>query len=521
MTIVDCTLLAEVDMISAGVVGLIALIVFVFAILSAKSWHWINVVFLIFTLIASITAIVGMTKAFDHRYEGMKAYQAAVKEADKREKEVAEIVGGDPLSVKYGENSLRYNNNQLALAMTGRGRAWRAGAIEAAGDNRKFTLQSQRNLEEEASLVGAIMYAFADTGNIPNRYIGSVLISAETNADFTLQPVDVVDTERFDDFQTTWTLYEKMPQDRHGIFKRALEAVVDAREGAADTAVAQQQKAFVERLRDETQEFDIATFVEILKRDFLPADQLGYDADSLEYEQMIDQYAFDRQSVSKIAAYISDAPGRKDTEKFDPPPRNVAVKFSFTEASDIAVSTDADEGALEDSGLFNEVGESVIGKLRQNPDGVTFRKNDVIEIDELSSGEFARTHDGKIKEIDRIYVRELQDFPLMFKDRKIRITKLEELIITAKATAEKTQVALKDAQEQIEVRTDLLTKITEDEEGLTQDDQNLRKTNEALKQQSVELAEQIKNREAKIESLYEKIKNQALESLRNAVSVSN
>jgi len=94
MTIVDCTLLAEVDLISAGVVGLIALIVFVFAILSAKNWHWVNVVLLIFTLITSITSIIGMTYAFKHRRDGMQLFQRERDRALKVEADLEEIISG-------------------------------------------------------------------------------------------------------------------------------------------------------------------------------------------------------------------------------------------------------------------------------------------------------------------------------------------------------------------------------------------------------------------------------------------
>ena len=520
MTIVDCTLLAEVDLISAGVVGLIALIVLVFAILSAKNWHWVNVVFLILTLITSITAIVGMTFAFQHRREGMLEYKKYLDAAEKAEAQVAEIIGGDPLSVKYGKDSLRYNNNQLALAMTGRGRAWRGGEITVEGDQRKFTLQSERNLEAEASLTGAIMYAFADNGAIPDRYIGSVFVAAETNKDFTLAPVALADQDRFDDPGTTWTLYEKMPQDRHGIFKSALESIVGAQSANAERSPEDQQRqAFVENLNDESKEFDIATFTEILKRDFLPADRLGFNPDSLAYEQMIDQYAFDNQSVSKIKTYVENTPGRKNT-LFEPTPEQVFVKYTFTAASETAVKTDG-IGTLENDGMFNPAGEAVVGKLMQNPEGVTFKKDDVILIDQASSAEFERAHDGKLKQIDEIFVRQLNDFPLMFKNRKIRIAKFADEIITSETTTVKTQAALKDAREQIEVRTDLLTKNTEDEEKFTKDSENLQQINESFKQRSAELAQEIKTRKEKIDSLYQQIQTQAVERLRAAVSVSN
>ena len=216
MTIVDCTLLADVNMINAGVVGLLALVVLVFAILSTKNWHWINVVLLILTLIVSITSVIGMTQVFKHRRDGMLAYEKQRKAAERAEAEVAKIIGGDPLSIKYDTGSLRDNNNQLALAMTGRGRAWRGSDVSVAegdGNQRTVTLKNERNLENEASLDGAVLYAFAERDGLPVRYIGSVFVTAETENDFTIQPVALVDTQRYDDPGAKWTLFEKMPQD--------------------------------------------------------------------------------------------------------------------------------------------------------------------------------------------------------------------------------------------------------------------------------------------------------------------
>lgn len=526
MTIVDCTLLAEVDMISAAVVGLIALIVFVFAILSAKNWHWVNVVLLIFTLITSITAIIGMTHAFKHRRDGMVDYDKQRKAALREEARVEEIISGDPLSIKYDKGSLRDSNNRLALAMTGRGHAWPNGKVSAEGEQNKFTLKAERNLKDQESLVGAILYAFSEKKGLPVNYIGSVSIEAATTTDFTLKPVDLVDTKRFENPQTPWTLFEKMPQDQRGIFKRALASSVNSKKGNNDSPVAKQREAFVKSMEESKEinkalvEIDIAEFTQILKRDYLPANQLGYAADSLEYEQLIDQYAFDGQSIGKIEKYIESAAGRKNNI-FEPTPEEVFVKFSFTADSTTAVRTDAEEnvGSLQNDGLYNTAGEAVVGKLMQNPDGVTFKTNDVVLIDEPSATAFENAHQGKLKQIDRVYVRQLQDFPLMFKNMKIRAAQFEEESITAKATTAKTVIALGDAREQEKVRADLIEKSTEDGEKFARDSENLKNTNNSKKQQSAQLAQQIATMESRIDSQYQQIQSETLERVRSAVSI--
>ena len=519
MTIVDCTLLAEVDLISAGVVGLIALIVLVFAILSAKNWHWVNVVLLIFTLIASITSIIGMTYAFKHRRDGMLIFQRESKRALDAEAKLENIISGDPLSVQYGKGSLRDSNNRLALAMTGRGHAWRGCTVTADGEQNKFTLKNERNQEDEASLVGAIVYAFSENNGIPANYIGSVAVEV-IESELVLKPVDLVDSQRFENPQKPWTLFEKMPQDQHGIFKEALVSKTNLEEDDIDSAVAKLVKSMQEskEISKEFVEVDIAEFTQILKRDFLPANQLGYAPDSLEYEQLIDQYAFDGQSIGRIEKYIDSTPGRNNT-LFEPAPEEVFIKFSFLEDSDTAVQTDAADnvGNLANDGLYNTAGQSVVASLMQNPNGVTFKTNDVVLIDEPSAAEFQNVHQGKLQQIDRIYVRPLHDFPLMFKDMKIRAAQFVKEKITAEATTAKTEVAWQDALKQIEVRTELIAKSTEDEERFKRDAGNLLKTNEASRQRSAGLERQIKSLEAKTDSQYKQIQTQTLERLRNAV----
>ena len=521
MTIVDCTLLAEVDLISAGVVGLIALIVLVFAILSAKNWHWVNVVLLIFTLIASITSIIGMTYAFKHRRDGMLTFQRESKRALDAEAKLENIISGDPLSAKYGKGSLRDSNNRLALAMTARGHAWRGCTVTADGEQNKLTLKNERNQEDEASLVGAIVYAFSENNGIPANYVGSVAVEV-IESELVLKPVDLADSQRFENPQKPWTLFEKMPQDQHSIFKEALVSKTNLEEDDIDSAVAKLVKSMEEskEISKEFVEVDIAELTQILKRDFLPANQLGYAPDSLEYEQLIDQYAFDGQSVGRIEKYVDSTPGRINT-LFKPAPEEVFIKFSFLEDSDTAVQTDAADnvGNLANDGLYNTAGHSVIASLMQNPNGVTFKTNDVVMIDEPSAVEFQNAHQGKLKQIDRIYVRPLQDFPLMFKDMKIRAAQFVKEKITAEATTAKTQIAKENALKQIEVRTELIAKSTEDEERFQRDAENLLKTSEASRQRSAELERRIKSLEARTDSLYQQIQTQTLERLRNAVPV--
>ena len=107
----------------------------------------------------------------------------------------------------------------------------------------------------------------------------------------------------------------------------------------------------------------------------------------------------------------------------------------------------------------------------------------------------------------------------MFENMKLRAARFDQEIIVTQATTAKTQAAIKNAGQQIEVRTDLLAKSTEDEERLTKDAQNLTATLERMRQRSNEKAQQIEAAKAKNDSLYQRIKGLMLQRLRSAVSV--
>ena len=98
MTIHDCVVFAQVDMVSAGVVGVIALIAIVCAILAAKTWHWVNIVFLVLTMLVGIWATTGMTQVYKLRRDAMLEYKREEDRAIKAEEELQIQLGGDMMS---------------------------------------------------------------------------------------------------------------------------------------------------------------------------------------------------------------------------------------------------------------------------------------------------------------------------------------------------------------------------------------------------------------------------------------
>jgi hypothetical protein len=526
MIIPDSYLLAEVNMINAGIVGLVAIVVIVFAIMSSKQWHWINIVLLVLTLISSITAIAGMSYAYNHRRKGMVEYRNAEKLATQKSVELDKLINGDLLSPRFEPGSLRYIDSALSKSLTGRGRVWQAGRVSAAeGPLRTFTFSAARDLEKEGSLKGAVLYAFAETEiAFPSRYIGAVQVEAESATTLTLKPLALAEVKAYAEPKTTWSLFEKMPQDQRGVFKEMLTARVES-----NPEIPAVYKQFVEKLKDENAEFDISTFRDILKRDFLPAERLDFDPKSREYELLIDRYAFDGQSIGKIESWIADNAARRIAKRFEPKPDEVFIQYVFTKDSDPQAPMAVDGiGKLETEGIFNAGGQAVAGGLTGTPNGVTFAKGDIAIINLASANGYAteggrvrgfsEIHEGRIDEQDRIYFRELQDLPFELRDLKIRSERIAEETLRANKANANQRIALEDAAKQTQVRTQLLTSLEEDNENLTADAAAIEASNGRKQQRSAALDQQLRSLQNRIASVYRQIQSRSMQMLRIAVS---
>jgi hypothetical protein len=504
---------ADIDMVSAGIVGLIALAVVVFAIMSAKDWHWVNVVFLILTLLSAIAAIVGMTKVFDHRRSAMIEADKATKQAVQRELELQQIKVGDPLSPQYDDGSLRALSSEYTRVMTGRGRVYRGGQISAQDQMRKFKLADgkKRQLDNDVELKGAILYAFAETSGIPVRFIGAVQVVAETEDDFTLQPVALADVRAYAEPSTTWALFEKMPQDERGIFRDALIAEVDANENAPEG-----YKNLVKNIQDPNEEFDITSFRIALRELYLKPATLGVDQNSAVFESLLDRFSFDGQSLGTIEKWIASAPNRK-SDRFEPSPEEVFVKYVFTTDAERPITVDG-VGVLENDGMFDNNGLAIYSRLRQEgEEGVKFKKGDTVFVDLQSAlgyqreggrvAGFSETFAGAVEEKDRIYRRQLNDFPLMFKNLRLLAAQTAEDAQKAAAANDTVRVSYKDAQAQIRVRADLIAKSSEDTERLEADLATINASNQAKQAEIEQLGQRLEGLRTNIDGIYQRLKS--------------
>lgn len=486
------------DLISLGIIGLVFILLIVFTVMSRNTWHWVNIVFVNLTFLAGVGASIGLAQALQLRYKAMAELDSAEKQADQKTKEADLALFGDPNASTYSRDSLRGKTHELSLALTGRGRVWSGGTITADGENRVFQFAAARSKEEadKVKLENVLMYAFAD-GNVagqayPQSYIGTVMVAAETPAQVTLKPVFIADGQQWTEPATSWSLYEKMPLDRHDIFKDAIVAYVDANK---DTAAEGLQTLAADILKGEMK---IGPYRQLLVTQYLPAEKLGFDPASVEYQKLIDQYAFDGFSIGDIKDWIEANPGSRVVQTFDPPPEEVFYRYRFKKASSQTYTVNSEAGTLETDGPFTELGYAVDPLL--HADGpVKFEEGDTVLVDQLSSQAFVQKEtDATVEKIDEVYFRQLRDFPYMFSDLTLQTRKFMEETERVKATIVVQIKALEDAAAQ---REDRLRTIA----GLQFDNSNLKNDTDAIQGLQNQREEEIRTLTAQIASLKQQI----------------
>ena len=122
MGISDSTIFAAIDLISAGVLGLAFIMLVVFCVMSAKTWHWVNIVFVVLTFISGVLAIFGLTQVYHLRTEAVAEVADAEEKLIKVEAAADKQIYGDLTSLSYDPGTLRYINEALIRELAGRGR---------------------------------------------------------------------------------------------------------------------------------------------------------------------------------------------------------------------------------------------------------------------------------------------------------------------------------------------------------------------------------------------------------------
>ncbi len=491
------------DMISAGIIGLVFILLIVFTVLTRETWHWINIVMLNLTFLAGLGAIIGLSKVTHMRssdiQEALK-YEALAEE-NKRKADFA--IYGDPASIIYDRGSLRGEVLALDLVREGRGRVWSGGQVALQDNLRKFVFAVEQPADAPIKLKDVLLYAFADGANgYPQNYIGSVFVTEETAADLVLQPMFIANGSEWTKPTATWSLFEKMPLDRHETFKNGIIAQVET---AGDQAT-QQLKDFVAGVREN--KTDVSGFRELLTGLYFKPEMFNLEPGSAEYEKLIDRYAFDGMSLGQIQNWIDANSAARVSQRFEPAPEAVFVQYEFNNKSSKTYQVDAD-GSLETDGPFTPLGQAIEPSLHAGKD-IEFAKGDRVFVDQLSADGYQRGPDQiapfksseDVTEVDRVYIRQLRDFPFLLADVHLQTTKFIEETNRVRENNVVQEKALADTQFQSDDRTRTKAGLEEDLTNQSKDQDTITTVLAELKERVLNLNAQKSSLQTGIDSSY-------------------
>lgn len=389
-------------MILYAILGLLLIGMIVLAVLSRKDWHWLNLVLLIFVFIAGSAAMISMAQTLFLRRNAYIAWDRAVTAAKKADDALEIAIFGDVDSAEYSSDSLRGVSQELNLLQIGRGRTISNGKVSNNNGQIRFEFpEEQPAAQDENSLLQRDLFAFAEAdvngGLAPVTFVGKFRVTEQQPGFLTLDRTDLVaDAEQYARPTSSWTLFERMPFDVHGIFRDA-EGITAQKE----------------------EDFDISAFRQKLTSKYLPAAMFGLEPDSAAYEAIIDRYAFDGLSIGKIKRWI-DANQATRKEPFDPPIDEKFVLFRFEGKSKETYAVDDESGNLEDDGAFTPNGLAVDRKLHLGRD-VDFKKDDLVLIDQRTALEGYDNPDGtriqpfntreNVENLGVYFSRKLTDYP--------------------------------------------------------------------------------------------------------------
>ena len=462
------------DIISIAIVALVFIALCVCVYLASKSWHWVNVLFLMLTFIAGLAATIGLAQVGSLRYKQQKAALDAQKRADRLVSEASLKVSGDLDSTTYSKDSLRGVSQELALVMAGRGRVWSRGSVSADGENVTFTFPSARpkSGDNGIQLENVVLFAFGEDiaripkgeGNdantppprVPISYIGSVRVIEETPESLKLAPEFITDPDQYTNPSTTWSLFEKMPLDRHDSVQNAFRRVA--------------------KLEDDA-EIDLTDLRQFLQNGLLNAERVEIDPNSREYEEMLDRYTFDGVPLGAIQNWIDKQPNRI-VAKFEPAPEEIFVRYRFTAKSRKSYQVDSD-GNLATDGPFTATGLAIESSLHLGKE-VQFEEDDVVSVDSINACGYSRS-DGTqvppfpstepVEEVERYYVRQLRDYPYLLASTTDASTKIGEETVRRQSSNAVQTATLQDTKAQIAERTKLTTALEADQKNLRGDQQ--------------------------------------------------
>lgn len=499
-------------MILFAILGVLLIAMIVFAVMSArKDWHWLNPVLLVFIFIAGSAAMVGMAQTLHLRRGVISKIEKLRDRAVSQEKLRQELVFGDLNSAEYGPDSLRGRSQTLELLQLGRGRVWEGGTVSNTDGEIQFTFPAEQPAveDENMSLANVEIFAFANNQQgTPVSFVGKFLVVEQTQTElFLAQSVPIANWQEFGQPQAaTWTLFERMPFDKHGTYRELYRF----------------QNPDNDLIVDD--KFDITRFRAYLTAADSPlaANNIGMQPNTEQYEQLIDQIAFDGLSTGEIEAWVESAPNRI-SRRFEPDPTEVFIRYKFNGNSTESYTVDDKNGKLDTDGTFNIQGHAVDPLLQLSPGEesreVTFRKDDFVEIDLRTAEGYQRPDGGQVppfterepavEEAGRFYRRKLVDFPYEMTKLYNRGSQTENEFARLQSNNLTQDTALADMRTQDQDRIREKIAYENDNKKLRNDQDRVNAFLQQRDQQVTDNARKIENLRARLEELRRSIELRA------------
>ena len=475
------------------VFGLIFLGLVVLAVLSAKELHWVNSLIVILLFLSSAAASMGMAGVLHQRSKQVSKLSKVQSDLTRVTNDYNKVVFGSADDIGYGKTSLRALSAKLALLQVGSGRVWKQGRVTQADGEWSFTFPNAapEGSENQMALLKDIeVHVFSDrpfqvkTSQgptqivVPVGYVGKFRIIESNLQGFLLDPLRVINQQEAGQPTSTWTVFEKMPIDHRGSFKDALTALNPDVDLEALT---------------------ISQFRQVLQTNFFPADRFPFDADSAEYERLIDRYAFDGRSLGQIEKWVEGqiSSGNRKSGTFQPLPEEVHVRYRFNKDSE-EYTVDAD-GELDTDGAFTPLGLAVAPNLHVGSK-VQLKKDNEVLIDSQTAAGYDRdgtqiepfSSSADVTELDRIFIRKNRDFPYLFARLAERGEQRQETIEDRKQdNALYDNEISKNLAQQIQERTRLQGDLESDNRNLEVDRETILAAESRRRQQVESMVEKI------------------------------
>jgi hypothetical protein len=477
--------------------GLLFVLIVVFVVMSWKQWHWSFSIFLILSFFAGLAATSAAAKVFKLRSTALRELEQSESALTKAKDEAERFLYGDPRAVTYSADSFYGIESKFKLITTGRGRVWSHGLVDAGTGNRVFRFASAGGggVADNSSLKGTVLYAFVDFDMdgkaVPSEFLGSVTVVNVQAESLELAPLFIVDAEAFQG-AGSWTLYEKMPGDRHDTFILANNLAQD--------------------MSDLAKDLSITNYRRLLTEEIFPASFVGMEENSEQYEAFIDQFAFDYRPLGEIRNWVEANAETRFKKTFQPVPEEEFVLVEFEANASRAYRVDA-PGNMNIDGPFTLQGEAIDRSLHLGKE-VAFRRGQKVLVNRYAFDGYQRAdgtqiprfEEGKVKVIDTIYRRQLYDFPGLVSDYRRQTKSYTRTATEIERTLADSRATLKLSEEQRDRREDMLFKLREDQRNLNNDLQVITTLAESRKDELQAMQDRIEALEQRLSVIQQRVR---------------